>query len=282
MRSMSMPRAPASRRRNEHRTCASRALNVHSRQPPALEAVLRTSARRACDRIVVGGDALPARCRVERLDLLYSLDIPTDFIIGNGDRETAAAARGHVGSVDPGVLPRGNALECGATASRAISQAIDSWPLTKRLTVDGIGDVLFCSRHAAERHGDLPEDDVRRHAAADFRSARRAARRLRPHAHAVRSHRRPHAHRQRRQRRHAVPGRRAPTAAVRLGAGESLRLPAYDLDQAAVTRARDRLSASGTVRGCHPRAARPSRRRSISSRRRDEVAGAERMASCAD
>ena len=61
----------------------------------------RTFERAGVERIVIGGDVLPGPMPRECLDLLYALDIPTDFIIGNGDRETAGAARGTVSSVIP-------------------------------------------------------------------------------------------------------------------------------------------------------------------------------------
>ena len=60
---------------------------------PAIEAVLADVRQARVDRIVVGGDVLPGPMPRETLDLLVSLDVPTDFLIGNGDREAAAAAR---------------------------------------------------------------------------------------------------------------------------------------------------------------------------------------------
>ena len=85
----------------------------------------------------------------DTLALLRSLDIPTDFIIGNGDRETAAAARGPVGSAIPEFFREAmkwNAAQLGPDDL----WAIDSWPLTKELTIDGMGRVLFC--HATPRN----------------------------------------------------------------------------------------------------------------------------------
>ena len=116
---------------------------------PALEAVVADARHARVDRIVVGGDVLPGPMPRETLDLLGSLDIPTDFIIGNGDREAAAAARGPVGSAIPEFFRE--AMKWNAAQLRASDlQAIDRWPLTKELTIDGIGSVLFC--HATPRN----------------------------------------------------------------------------------------------------------------------------------
>ena len=52
-----------------------------------LEAVLDEVRRTSVDRVVVGGDVLPGPMPRECLDVVMSLEVPTDFIIGNGDRE---------------------------------------------------------------------------------------------------------------------------------------------------------------------------------------------------
>ncbi len=116
---------------------------------PALEAVLAEVREARVDRIVVGGDALPGPMPRETLDLLYSLDIPADFIIGNGDRETAVAARGPVSSIIPEFFREAMRWNAAQLEPRDL-ELIDSWPLTKQLTVDDIGDVLFC--HATPRN----------------------------------------------------------------------------------------------------------------------------------
>jgi predicted phosphodiesterase len=116
---------------------------------PALEAVLSDVRHARVDRIVVGGDVLPGPMPQETLGLLTSLDVPSDFIIGNGDRETAAAARGPVGKAVPEFFHEAmkwNAAQLGPEDVRFI----DSWPLTKELTIDGIGKALFC--HATPRN----------------------------------------------------------------------------------------------------------------------------------
>ena len=60
---------------------------------PALDAVLEEIRAAATDLIVVGGDVLPGPMPVETLARLSSLEIPTQFIQGNG--EVAVLAEMH-------------------------------------------------------------------------------------------------------------------------------------------------------------------------------------------
>jgi predicted phosphodiesterase len=116
---------------------------------PALEAVLDEVRHAGADHVIVGGDVLPGPFPRECLDLLYSLAIPTEFIIGNGDRETLTAMRDGVSSAVPGHFHeamRWNAAQLNEDDAKRIAQ----WPLTRRLHVGGIGDVLFC--HATPRN----------------------------------------------------------------------------------------------------------------------------------
>ena len=116
---------------------------------PALEAVLADVRDARVDRIVVGGDLLPGPMPRECLDLLYSLDIPVEFIIGNGDRETAIAARGPVSPIIPEFFRESMRWNAARLQPRDLD-VIDSWPLTIQMTIDGIGGVLFC--HATPRN----------------------------------------------------------------------------------------------------------------------------------
>ena len=52
---------------------------------PALDAVLSEIRAAGVERIVVGGDVLPGPVPVETLMRLFSLEIPTQFIQGNGE-----------------------------------------------------------------------------------------------------------------------------------------------------------------------------------------------------
>jgi predicted phosphodiesterase len=68
--------------------------DIHSNLP-ALEAVMADVRAAGVDRIVVGGDVLPGSLPVETLAYLAALDIPLEFLHGNGDREVLAAATGN-------------------------------------------------------------------------------------------------------------------------------------------------------------------------------------------
>src|SRR5262252_4132979 len=61
---------------------------------PALNAVLDEVRRVGVDRIVIGGDVLPGPLPRPTLDRLARLEIPTTYIMGNGDREVIAHLRG--------------------------------------------------------------------------------------------------------------------------------------------------------------------------------------------
>ena len=131
---------------------------------PALEAVLDDVRSQKADRIIVGGDVLPGPMPRESLDLLLGLDLPVDFIRGNGDRVVLAQMHG----TDPAEVPeqfrpgiRWNAQQL--TAAHATLMA--NWPSTFRLEMPGLGDVLFC--HATPRNDTgiftraTPEDRLR-------------------------------------------------------------------------------------------------------------------------
>jgi predicted phosphodiesterase len=111
---------------------------------PALEAVLRDVRAAGVERIVVGGDVLPGPMPSESLGSLLDLDIPVQFIQGNGDREVIAPT----GTLPEAYLEtmRWNAGQLSAENVRQIT----GWPSTARVRVDGIGEVLFC--HATPRN----------------------------------------------------------------------------------------------------------------------------------
>src|SRR5881398_1396106 len=103
---------------------------------PALDAVLADVRAANVDRIVIGGDVLPGPMPRETLDRLLVLDLPVEFIVGNGDREVIAPS----GQVPEAYMPsiRWNA----AQLSPEHAVLIASWPLTRHVDIDGIGQVL--------------------------------------------------------------------------------------------------------------------------------------------
>jgi len=118
---------------------------------PALEAVLRDVLVEDVDLVVVGGDVLPGPIVGETIDRLLSLDIPTRFIQGNGDREVLAKKA----RLETRALPEaiGEMIRWVAEHLRPEDERLlASWPATLGVPVLGIGDVLFV--HAT------PENDT--------------------------------------------------------------------------------------------------------------------------
>jgi putative phosphoesterase len=116
---------------------------------PALEAVLDDIRQADVDHVVVGGDVVPGPMPRETLDCLLRLDLPVQFIQGNGDREVLAQMAG----METGAVP-----EQFREVMRWVAQQLQpdherllaSWPKTLRVEIQGLGDVLFC--HATPRN----------------------------------------------------------------------------------------------------------------------------------
>jgi Icc-related predicted phosphoesterase len=68
---------------------------------PALEAVLQEIHQAEVDLVVVGGNVFPGPMSLESLTCLLDLDIPVQFIQGNGDREVLAQRAGIESSAVP-------------------------------------------------------------------------------------------------------------------------------------------------------------------------------------
>src|SRR5262245_30365907 len=60
----------------------------------ALKAVLEEVSRADVDEVVVGGDVFPGPQPLETLARLLDINMPVQFILGNGDREVLAQMRG--------------------------------------------------------------------------------------------------------------------------------------------------------------------------------------------
>jgi predicted phosphodiesterase len=131
---------------------------------PALEAVLQDVRQAGVDRVVVGGDVVPGPMPRETLACLLGLDVPVQYIQGNGEVAVLAAAAGK----DLGTLPA-QAREAVCWTARQLTaeygQLLASWPGTLRLELDGSAAVLFC--HATPRNENecftrlTPEDRLR-------------------------------------------------------------------------------------------------------------------------
>jgi putative phosphoesterase len=118
---------------------------------PALEAVLEDIRQAEVDRIVVGGDVFPGPMPCETIARLLNLEIPVEFIYGNGDREVLAQMEGtetgwyHMAPEQSREPVRWVAQQLCADDK----QLLASWPETLRLQIGGSGEVLFC--HATPR-----------------------------------------------------------------------------------------------------------------------------------
>jgi predicted phosphodiesterase len=115
---------------------------------PALEAVLQDMRQAGVERVVIGGDVVPGPMPCETLAGLLGLDVPVQFIQGNGEVAVLAQRAG----TGPGTLPE-QAREAVRWTARQLTpehgRLFASWPKTLRLGVAGLGDVLFC--HATPR-----------------------------------------------------------------------------------------------------------------------------------
>ena len=115
---------------------------------PALEAVLHDVREAEADHVVVGGDVVPGPMPRETIARLLDLDVPVQFIQGNGDREVLARMRG----TETDTVPEQFREVVRWTAQQLhpeYEQLLASWPKTLRVQVRGLGEVLFC--HATPR-----------------------------------------------------------------------------------------------------------------------------------
>lgn len=116
---------------------------------PALEAVLDEVRQADVEQVVVGGDVVPGPMPRETIAALLDLDVPVHCIRGNGESEVVA--------VRAGAKPGAAVPEAFHDAIRWVAQSLlpeqarilAEWPLTLRLEVPGVGEVLFC--HATPR-----------------------------------------------------------------------------------------------------------------------------------
>ncbi len=116
---------------------------------PALEAVLQEIRQAEVDQVVVGGDVIPGPMPRETLACLRDLDIPVQFLQGNGDREVLALRA----ETETGAVPElfrevmsWNAEQLDPEHERWIA----GWPGMLRIEIRGLGEVLFC--HATPRN----------------------------------------------------------------------------------------------------------------------------------
>jgi predicted phosphodiesterase len=116
---------------------------------PALEAVLAEIAGAGVDAIVIGGDVLPGPLPCESLTMLAALELPVHCLRGNGELAVLEALAGR----EPAAVPeqhRASVRWVAEQLTRSQREWIAAWPRVVRLTIDGLGEVLFC--HATPRN----------------------------------------------------------------------------------------------------------------------------------
>jgi predicted phosphodiesterase len=118
---------------------------------PALEAVLQDISQARVYHVVVGGDVLPGPMPRETIACLLGLDIPVQFIQGNGDREVLAQMAGTETDWYR-TAPERWREPVRWTAQQLHTEhepLLAGWPATCRVHIRGLGEVLFC--HATPR-----------------------------------------------------------------------------------------------------------------------------------
>jgi predicted phosphodiesterase len=120
--------------------------DIHGMAVP-LEAVLAELAGEEVDAILIGGDAVAGPQPAETLELLRSLERPTHWIRGNGERALGpAAADAVMGGEGAEASLRFTASQLSDEDQRFLVRL----PQTLKLEVDGLGETLFC--HASPRN----------------------------------------------------------------------------------------------------------------------------------
>jgi len=115
----------------------------------ALEAVLKDIRLVEVDYVMVGGDVLPGPMPAETLACLSDLDLPVQFIHGNGERVVLAQMAG--GDISEVPEQYREVIRWTADQLRPGHETLlASWPATCKVEIQGLGEVLFC--HATPRN----------------------------------------------------------------------------------------------------------------------------------
>ncbi len=115
---------------------------------PALEAVLAEVRTVGVDQIIIGGDVVPGPMPRETLERLLTVDVPVQFIYGNGEVAVLQVLAGQV-PVDVPEAYR-SVIRWSAEQLAQEQAVISHWPKTISTEIAGLSRVLFC--HATPRH----------------------------------------------------------------------------------------------------------------------------------
>jgi putative phosphoesterase len=116
---------------------------------PALEAVLHEIGQAKVDHIIVGGDVIPGPMPRETLNKLLELDLPVDFILGNGEVAVLQQMNGE----QPAGVPEPFLPIIEWTAQQLDAghrEAMQSWSKTVQIDLSRLGQILFC--HGTPAH----------------------------------------------------------------------------------------------------------------------------------
>jgi putative phosphoesterase len=119
--------------------------DIHGMLEP-LEAVLRELEHERVDAVVLGGDAVSGPQPAETLELLRSLELPTHWIRGNGERALADGTE----AVTAGEGAEPSLRFTASQLSEDDRRQLSSLPERLTLELDGLGETLFC--HASPRN----------------------------------------------------------------------------------------------------------------------------------
>ena len=117
---------------------------------PALEAVLAELEGVQPDLIVIGGDVVPGPMPRQTLELLMQLGERARFIRGNGERDVNGAFDGLPFDPILGEQVRKTIGWSAGQLGQAERDFLAQWPERLALSVDGLGNILFC--HATPRN----------------------------------------------------------------------------------------------------------------------------------
>jgi predicted phosphodiesterase len=127
--------------------------DVHANLP-ALDAVLEDVRAAGVDLIVFGGDIVPGPMMRETFTRILNLDVPAQFIYGNGELAVLAQINAsspdavtYWGTTGGGPLPEPLKEVVRWSARQVLpehARAMAGWPMTLRLSIPGLGNALFC------------------------------------------------------------------------------------------------------------------------------------------
>jgi len=120
--------------------------DIHGMLEP-LEAVLRDLEREEVDAVLIGGDAVSGPQPAETLELLRSLEAPTYWIRGNGER---ALGEDGADAVMAGAEAEASLRFTASQLSEDDRRELSSLPERLTIEVEGLGETLFC--HASPRN----------------------------------------------------------------------------------------------------------------------------------